>query len=73
MSPFIVISESTLYPILKRMEAAGYVSERSAEHNGRLRKYYHLTEGGNARIADFLTEWEAVMRAYQYIRGDVHE
>ncbi len=73
ISPYVVISESTLYPILKRMESAAYVSERSVEHNGRLRKYYHLTEQGNARIADFLTEWESVMRAYQYIRGNEHE
>lgn len=68
ISPYVVISESTLYPILRRMETAGYVSERSVEHNGRLRKYYHLTERGNGRITEFLTEWESLMRAYQYIK-----
>ena len=69
VTPHVSISESTLYPILKRMEAAGHVTERSVEHNGRLRKYYHLTDSGRARIADFLREWEEVMRAYAFICG----
>ncbi len=73
VSPYVVISESTLYPILKRMETAGYVTERSLEHNGRLRKYYHLTADGHRRITDFLNEWESVMRAYSFIRGDGHD
>ncbi len=70
ISPHVKISESTLYPILKRLESAGYVSEYSVEHGGRLRKYYHITDGGKARIREFLTEWEEVMRAYEFIRGD---
>lgn len=69
-APYVVISESTLYPILKRMEAAGCVTEYAIAHSGRLRKYYHLTAAGHQRIADFLTEWEDVMRAYEYIRGE---
>jgi len=70
VSPYVTISESTLYPILKRMESAGNVTEYSVEHGGRLRKYYHLTDGGARRISDFLTEWQEVMRAYEYIRGE---
>ena len=70
ISPYVSITESTLYPILRRMEAAGYVTERSVEHSGRLRKYYHLTASGNGRIAEFLTEWEELLRAYSYIRGN---
>ena len=73
LSGHVKISESTLYPILKRMESSGFVSEYSVEHNGRLRKYYHLTGGGRRRIEDFLLEWEEVMRAYQFIRGDGDE
>ena len=73
LSPAVALSESTLYPILKRMQAAGCIAEYSVEHNGRLRKYYHLTPVGQARIAAFLAEWEEVLRAYAYIRGEEHD
>lgn len=73
ISAHVKISESTLYPILKRMESSDFVTEYSVEHNGRLRKYYHITGKGRRRIEDFLVEWEEVMRAYQFIRGDEDE
>ena len=72
ISPFVTMSESTLYPILKRLESAGSLRVYSQEHNGRLRKYYSLTDQGRARIRDFLTEWEEVMRAYEFIKGGIH-
>ncbi len=67
VSPIVEISESTLYPILKRLEAGGFVTTYSMEHNSRLRKYYRLTDQGRQRIRDFLVEWQDVMRAYRYI------
>lgn len=67
ISPFIEISESTLYPILKRLEGSGLVSCYSVEHNSRLRKYYRITDEGRERTRTFLKEWETVMRAYAYI------
>ena len=67
VNPIVEISESTLYPILKRLEAGGFVTTYSMEHNSRLRKYYRLTDQGRQRIQDFLVEWEDVMRAYRYI------
>ena len=70
ISPFVAMSESTLYPILKRLEAAGALTVWSREHNGRLRKYYRITDTGRERIRAFLTEWEDVTRAYNYIKGD---
>ncbi len=70
ISPFVAMSESTLYPILKRLESAGSLTAVSREHNGRLRKYYSITPAGLARIGEFLTEWEEVMRAYDFIKGD---
>ena len=73
LSPAVALSESTLYPILKRMQAAGCIAEYSVEHNGRLRKYYHLTPVGKGRIEEFLTEWAEVQRAYDFIRGDKHD
>ena len=53
MKPYIAMSESTLYPILKRLEAAGMLTVRTVEHSGRLRKYYRITDGGRKRLEDF--------------------
>lgn len=63
----IEISESTLYPILKRLENGGMVTTYAVEHNSRLRKYYRITDVGRQRISDFLEEWKAVIHAYQII------
>ena len=67
IKPFVEISESTLYPILRRLEAAECLSVRSAEHNGRLRKYYSITDAGRTRLADFTAEWQEMMRIYQFV------
>lgn len=64
------ISESTLYPVLRRLETAGALTVYSMEHNGRLRKYYAITEEGKKRIDGFLTEWQDVMKVYDFIRRD---
>lgn len=61
------LTESTLYPVLKRLEAAGHVAARSAEHNGRLRRYYRITDSGRARLAAFLAERAEVDAIYDYI------
>lgn len=67
MKPYVAISESTLYPILRRLEAADLLTVRSAEHGGRLRKYYHITPAGRARIRTFTEEWKEIMSIYQFI------
>ncbi len=67
----IAISESTLYPILRRLETGGLVTVRSAEHNGRLRKYYQITEAGEERVHAFLDEWRELMRALDRIEAEV--
>ena len=63
VSEIIEISESTLYPILKRLEAGGFVTVRSVEHNGRLRKYYQITEAGRGRV--LARELARVLRAIE--------
>lgn len=74
MKPYVDISESTLYPILRRLEAAECLTVRSAEHNGRLRKYYHITEAGRKRISEFKEEWQEIMSIYNFvIRGEENE
>ena len=70
VSPYVEISESTLYPILKRLESAECVSVYSMEHNGRLRKYYHLTESGQERIGQFIDDWQEINGVYEYIKEE---
>ena len=67
IKPYIVISESTLYTILKRLESAEMLTVRTAEHNGRLRKYYHITQAGLDRIEEFKREWNEVMSIYRFV------
>ena len=66
MKPYIEMSESTLYTILKRLEAAEMLSVRSAEHDGRLRKYYHITRAGLKRIEEFREDWKEILSIYQF-------
>ncbi len=75
IKPYLEISESTLYPILRRLEAADYLTVRSVEHNGRLRKYYHITQAGLDRLAAFAEEWKEIMSIYQFVvrEGSEHE
>lgn len=67
MKPYIELSESTLYTILKRLETAKMLTVRTAEHGGRLRKYYRITDLGRKRIADFREEWQEIMAIYQFV------
>ena len=67
MKPYVEISESTLYPILRRLESNNLLTVRTAEYNGRLRKYYHITPLGLARIETFKEEWAELLSIYQYI------
>lgn len=67
ITPYVTISESTLYPILRRLEAGELLSVQSAEHNGRLRKYYSITPQGLERIKAFQKEWEEIISIYQFV------
>ena len=70
LKPCIALSESTLYTILKRLEAARMLTVRSAEHDGRLRKYYHITDLGLRRLDEFKDEWREVMRIYEFVNRE---
>jgi PadR family transcriptional regulator PadR len=67
LKPYLTLSESTLYTILKRLEVMNMLTVRSVEHEGRLRKYYHITDVGTARIESFKEEWKEVISIYQFI------
>lgn len=67
LEPYIKISESTLYPILRRLEGGGAVTTHSEEYNGRLRKYFRITPKGRAKIAEFLEDIEEIKRISDFI------
>ena len=67
MNPYVSISESTLYPILRRLETSGLLTVRSAEHGGRLRKYYRIPPAGRQRIMDFAGDWQEILSMYRFI------
>lgn len=67
VKPYVELSESTLYMILKRLETAAMLTVRSAEHNGRLRKYYHITKRGLDRIEEFKSDWQEIMSIYRFV------
>ena len=74
MKPYLELSESTLYTILKRLESADMLTVRTAEHDGRLRKYYHIAEPGLRRLEEFKEEWKEVITIYQFVtREEQHE
>ena len=70
LKPILELSESTLYTILKRLEEANMLVVRSAEYEGRLRKYYHITPNGLRRIEDFKNEWKEIMEIYAFIERE---
>ena len=65
--PILELSESTLYTILKRLEEAKMLEVRTVIHEGRIRKYYHITEIGLKRLEDFKNEWKELMDVYAFI------
>ena len=67
IKPYIELSESTLYTILKRLETSNMLTVRSAEHDGRLRKYYHITDAGLNRIEEFKEDWKEIISLYKFI------
>mgnify|MGYP003293306374 CR=1 FL=1 len=67
MKPYIEMSESTLYTILKRLELSNMLTVHTSEYGGRLRKYYHITRAGLGRIEDFKSEWLEMKSIYEFV------
>lgn len=67
VSSCVTVSESTLYPILRRLESGGFLTAYSVEHNGRLRRYYRITKPGQRKIDNFFEEWQDMIRIHDYI------
>ena len=65
LAPYVTISESTLYPILRRLEQSGAVTSRSVEYSGRLRRYFSITPVGREKLKDFIemmSDFERIKR-----------
>lgn len=73
MKPYIELSESTLYTILKRLEVSKLLTVRTAEHDGRLRKYYHITGDGLKRIEDFKNDWDEILAIYRFVHKEAEK
>ena len=73
LTPYLELSESTLYTILKRLELSGLLTVYSIEHGGRLRKYYRITEAGLKRIKEFKSEWKEIMMIYKFVFKEEEE
>lgn len=73
LSPLLDISESTLYPILKRLLARGEITAEKKIHNGRIRKYYYITKQGQQTIDIFLADWPQVEAIIAFIRKEQQE
>ena len=65
----IEISESTLYPILKRLESVGALNTYTKEFNGRLRRYYRITPLGEQKLNESKRDFEAINAIYLKIFG----
>ena len=53
------ISESTLYPVLRRLQKDGLLSTYDQPFSGRLRRYYALTDAGRDKLNEYRAEWKA--------------
>ena len=74
IKPYIDMSESTLYTILKRLEGMQMLTVRTAEHGGRLRKYYRITPLGAQRIEEFKAAWSEMVAIYRFVtKEDRHD
>jgi len=71
LSPVLDISESTLYPILRRLESAKYIEARDAIYNGRLRRYFKITNNGKLKLFDYLDDLKQMKKIADFIATKV--
>jgi PadR family transcriptional regulator PadR len=68
LTTYIPISESTLYPILRRLEKTDELKTYNVLFQGRNRKYYQITSKGQQHIDEFLHEWEDIRKIYHILK-----
>ncbi|MFD1548549.1 PadR family transcriptional regulator [Levilactobacillus fuyuanensis] len=68
------ISESTLYPVLRRLKKNGWLDTYDEPFQGRNRRYYRLTDSGRERLAEIQGDWLDFSQAIsQLLEGNTHE
>ncbi len=65
------VAETALYPVLRRLEAQGWLGTYAVEHNGRLRKYYRLTGTGREKLREYLGDLAELERVIGFITKGV--
>ena len=71
ISEYIEVSESTLYPILKRLEEQEYLTTYKEEHNSRIRRYYKISASGKKRLTEFKKEMAKLNKVIKFIEGGI--
>jgi PadR family transcriptional regulator PadR len=56
----LVIDESTLYPLLRRLEAQGLLTSEWREEDKRNKRFYRLSGDGEQLLGQLLQEWQAI-------------
>ncbi len=71
----IELSESTLYPVLRRLQKDGCLEVYDRECAGRNRRYYKVTEQGNAQLNLYRSEWKSYSQkiSSMFEGGQSHE
>lgn len=69
----VTVSESTLYPVLRRLTKDGYLGTYDKEYMGRNRRYYQLTEDGKKKYEEYLMEWDDFSTKINSILKGGHE
>lgn len=65
------ISESTLYPVLRRLQKDGLLTTYDAPCNGRNRRYYRATGAGCTQLAQYRAEWASYTdKINQFLKGE---
>jgi len=67
LSHYVEMSESTLYPILRRLEKNDQLKTYNEVFQGRNRKYYQITPKGTKHMDDFLKEWDDIRKIYDIL------
>lgn len=56
------VSESTLYPVLRRLQKDECLEVYDRQFDGRNRRYYKVTDRGTAQLALYKQEWKSYSR-----------
>lgn len=71
MKKAIVVSESTLYPVLRRLQKNGLCRTYDEPYQGRNRRYYSITEEGRQQLAEYKVQWKEYRMAIETFLGEL--